>query len=93
MPFFAGSREFLVEWQGYPLDDATWEPEDNLMQETIILFEEKMNLEKKEKCMGEGDDKEGCHSQSSAQGVCQVLLVGSCRYCGESVPALTTVCD
>ena len=22
-------REFLTVWEGYPLEDASWEPEDN----------------------------------------------------------------
>ncbi|KAF8842281.1 chromo-domain-containing protein [Paxillus ammoniavirescens] len=28
-----GVREFLVLWEGYPEDEATWEPEDGLMED------------------------------------------------------------
>jgi len=34
-----GGREFYVFWEGYPEDEATWEPEDSLMEDapSIVL--------------------------------------------------------
>ena len=29
-------REFIVLWPGYPLEEATWEPEDNLPDEEAL---------------------------------------------------------
>jgi hypothetical protein len=38
----AGTREYLVEWVGYTSDDASWEPECNLMPETIETYMDEM---------------------------------------------------
>ena len=29
---------YLVKWAGYPISDATWEPEDNLVQDVPDLL-------------------------------------------------------
>ncbi|EGO01791.1 hypothetical protein SERLA73DRAFT_166306 [Serpula lacrymans var. lacrymans S7.3] len=35
-----GGREFLVYWEGYSDDDATWEPEDMLMEDAPIAVKD-----------------------------------------------------
>jgi hypothetical protein len=47
----AGTREYLVEWVGYSSDEASWEPECNIMPETIEMFMDEM-----EDLGAEGDD-------------------------------------
>ena len=40
----AHKREFLVHWAGYPIDEATWEPESHLKNATdsiSVYFKEK----------------------------------------------------
>jgi hypothetical protein len=32
-----GKRMFLVKWEGYPIQEATWEPESNLSNCPKIL--------------------------------------------------------
>lgn len=32
-------EEFLVEWAGFPLSDASWEPRSHIMEEVIRAFE------------------------------------------------------
>lgn len=31
-----GRRKFLVKWEGYPLSEASWEPETNLNRYGVI---------------------------------------------------------
>jgi hypothetical protein len=43
-----GDVEYKVKWQGYSIQDCTWEPKDNLQtcQELIEEFELRMNRKK-----------------------------------------------
>ncbi|KAJ1372861.1 Chromobox protein 5 [Parelaphostrongylus tenuis] len=45
-----GRIEYLVKWQGFPLEESTWEPEENIAcHELLTEFERRRNkMEKKE---------------------------------------------
>ncbi|CAJ0960306.1 unnamed protein product, partial [Mesorhabditis belari] len=40
----SGKVEYLLKWQGYPLAEATWEPEDNVSCAELIKEFEKEKL-------------------------------------------------
>ena len=45
-----GRSEYLVKWEGYPTDDATWEPRENVTAAMVLDWEdEKRELEELEK--------------------------------------------
>lgn len=43
-----GKSEYLVKWQGYPLEEDGWEPQDNLQDcKALDVFERKRGKSKK----------------------------------------------
>lgn len=45
----SGKLEFKVEWEGYPLSESTWEPEEHLVNCTAMLkkFKDKHQIQSK----------------------------------------------
>ncbi len=39
----SGKGEYLVEWLGYPKNQSTWEPEENILDKRLIENLEKSN--------------------------------------------------
>jgi hypothetical protein len=39
-----GKEYYYIHWKGYPADDDSWEPRENLSQQTIALWENSENL-------------------------------------------------
>ncbi len=31
-----GKKQYLVKWVGYPIKEATWEPEENILDKRLI---------------------------------------------------------
>ena len=59
-------REFLVKWDGYPAEEATWEPLDNINSDLVYEWlEEKYKLE--EICNAEDDDLTTASHEKSEQ--------------------------
>ncbi|KAJ1347362.1 Chromobox protein 1 [Parelaphostrongylus tenuis] len=55
-----GKVEYLVRWQGYPLEDSTWEPEENVTcHELLAEFERtRSKTEKKESSSASSEKRE-----------------------------------
>lgn len=51
-----GQVEYLIQWEGFPIEDSTWEPMDNVacIQDMIDQYEKKINRER-EKANKEND--------------------------------------
>ncbi|RWS21523.1 uncharacterized protein B4U80_04727, partial [Leptotrombidium deliense] len=45
----SGKVEFLVKWSGYSSDDNTWEPEENILDKTLVKTFRKQNSKVKNK--------------------------------------------
>jgi len=48
---------YFVKWRGFGLEDATWEPEENLDNAPMKIVEYNQRLEEKNKAKGEGDNQ------------------------------------
>ncbi|CAI5444002.1 unnamed protein product [Caenorhabditis angaria] len=73
-----GKSEYLVKWAGFPEDDATWEPEDNLSCHDLIAEFEREN--KKEKSNKDELDSQESEDVDNKQLRC---IVGLTKAPGE----------
>jgi len=39
-----GKEYYYIHWKGYPTEDDSWEPQENLSPETIIVWEKSTKL-------------------------------------------------
>ncbi|OBT60097.1 hypothetical protein VE03_10362, partial [Pseudogymnoascus sp. 23342-1-I1] len=42
------NRVFLIEWEGYPLEESTWEPKDNIFSEELLEAWEEEKIRQRE---------------------------------------------
>ena len=53
-----GTDEFLVQWEGFPVTDATWEPADTIREEVpeFVRLYEDLHTTEEDDDVGEPED-------------------------------------